>query len=204
MGYYKNRGLTRADVRRYNAAARKAARLTAAEDSARLIRLETVSDIERYEMAKDADAAAAYNKAVEQWQADVTSQLRQTVALKSLRISQELSPKAYKDEYGLINRLGFTFPRHGIYIHYGAGRGQGGYKGSHWTVLKKVGGVEVDTGVVRHTRKESLNMSMGTGNRKAFEWFDPVIRRNLAKLEKIVMDYFDTMIVDASRIYISK
>jgi len=204
MGYYKNSGLTRADVRRYNAAARRAARLSSSEDAARLIRLETVSEIERYEMAKDADAAAAYNKAVEEWQSDVANQLRQTVAVKSLRVSQELTPKAYKDDYGLINRLGFSFPRHGIWLHYGAGRGQGGYKGSHWNVLKKINGVEVDTGIVRHTRKESLNMSMGTGNRKAFEWFDPVIKRNLEKLEKIVLDYFDTMIVDATRIYINK
>ncbi len=204
MGYYKNQGLTRADVRRYNAAARKAAKLVAAEDKARLIRLETVSEIERYETAKDADAAFAYNRDVEQWQQQVTSQLRQTVAVKSLRISQELAPKAYKDKYGLIDRLGFSFPRHGIYLHYGAGRGQGGYKGSHWNKLKKVGGVEVDTGIVRHTDPKSLNMSMGTGNRKAFEWFDPVIKRNIGKLEKIVMDYFDTMIVDATRIYINK
>lgn len=204
MGYYKNRGLTRADVRRYNAAARRAARLSSSEDAARLIRLETVSEIERYEMAKDVDAAVAYNKAVEDWQADVTAQLRQKVAVKSMRISQELTPKAYKDKNGLINRLGFSFPRHGIWLNYGAGRGQGGYKGSHWNVLKKINGVEIDTGVVRHTAPDSLNMKMGTGNRQPFDWFDSVIRGNIGELEEIVMNYFDTMIVDASRIYINK
>ena len=203
MGVTKRLAENRDAVRRYNAAKRRAARLQG-DYAPRLIRLETESEIERYTMAQDADRATEYNQAVEAWQADVIRQLRQKVAVKSLRIAQELEPRAYKDKYGLVNRLGFSFPRHGIWIHKGAGRGQGGWIGSHWNKLKMINGVEIDTGIERHTNPSSINGLQGTGKRTAYEWFDPVIDANIGKLEEIVLNYFDTMIVDASRIYITK
>lgn len=121
-----------------------------------------------------------------------------------MRIARELQPRAYTDKYGLIDKLGFSFPRHGIYIHKGAGRGQGGYIGSSWTKLKVINGIEVSTGIVRHTSPDSINGEQGTGNRKAYPWFDPVIRNRLSELMEIVTDYFDTIIIDATKIYIEK
>ena len=203
MGYYKNRGTTRSDVRRYNAAARKASRLNS-EGSSRLIRMETISEIERYNVARDPERATAYNKAVEEWQRKVTSDLRVNVSSRSKRVASELKPRSYKDEYGLINRLGFSFPRHGIWLYYGAGRGMGGTKGSSWTQLKRINGVEINTGVLKHTNPDSLNSLMGTGSRREFDWFDRTIRYHIDELADIVTEYFDNMIVDATRIYINK
>lgn len=60
------------------------------------------------------------------------------------------------------------------------------------------------TGIVRHTNPESLNGSQGTGNRKAYEWFDPIVRNRIPELETIITNYFDSMIIDATRIYINK
>ena len=203
MGVMKRLSENRQAVRQYNAAKRRAARLQG-DYAPRLIRLETESEIERYTMAQDADRSTEYNQVVEAWQAAVTRQLQQKVAVKSLRVAQELQPRAYRDKYGLVNRLGFSFPRHGIWLHKGAGRGQGGWIGSHWNKLKIINGVEIDTGIERHTNPNSINGLQGTGKRRAYEWFDPVIDANIGKLEEIVMNYFDTMIVDASRIYITK
>lgn len=203
MGLMKRLSENRQAVRRYNAAKRRAARLQG-DYAPRLIRLETESEIERYTMAQDADRTEEYNQAVEAWQATVTRLLQQKVASKSLRIARELEPRAYRDKYGLVNRLGFSFPRHGIWLHKGAGRSQGGWIGSHWNKLKIINGVEIDTGIERHTNPNSINGLQGTGKRRAYEWFDPVIDANIGKLEEIVMGYFDTMIVDASRIYINK
>lgn len=203
MGYYKNRGTSRSDARRYNAAARKAQQLKG-EGSSRLIQIEMMSEVERYAMARDPDRAASYNKEVEEWQKRLTSELRTKVAVRSRRVAEELKPRSYKDEYGLINRLGFSFPRHGIWLHYGAGRGQGGWTGSSWTKLERVNGVEISTGIVRHTDPNSINGRMGTGNREAFEWFDPTVRSRIDELAEIVTKYFDNMIIDATRIYINK
>lgn len=202
MGYYKNLG-PRGEARRYNAAARRAAKLNGG-DGSRLIHLETVSETERYTMAQDADCLTEYNKAVEGWYTSVAAELKGIVGSRSTRIAKELKPKAYTDKYGLINRIGFSFPRHGIYIHKGAGRGKGGYTGSKWTKRKMVNGIEINTGIVRHTSPESINGLQGTGNRPAFKWFDPVVRRRLPELADIVTRYFDTMILDATRIFIEK
>lgn len=203
MGKIKNYRDTRTEAKRYNAAKRKQDQLLNA-DASRLIRLETVSETERYSMAQDADRVTEFNQAVHKWQTSVIAQLRATIAVKSMHVARELEPRAYTDNYGIINRLGFSFPRHGIYIHKGAGRGQGGTIGSKWTLLKRINGIEVSTGIIRHTNPASLNASQGEGNRKAFKWFDPVIKNRLPELSDIVMNYFDTMIIDATRIYINK
>lgn len=203
MGYYKNRGDARTDAQRYNAAKRRQEKLSGG-DTSKLIRLETVSEVERYSMAQDADRLTEFNQAVISWQNSVSAQLRATIATKSMRVAQGLKPNAYTDKYGIINRLGFSMPRHGIYIHKGAGRSQGGTIGSKWTKLKVINGVEVSTGILRHTNPNSLNASQGTGNRKAFEWFDPIIKNRISELADIVTNYFDTMLIDATRIYINK
>lgn len=202
MGYYKNQAGTRADTRRYNATRRRADKLSDAPTSS-LIRLESISETERYSMAQDADRLTAFNKDVEAWQNRVTGQLRAGIAGRSIRIARELQPRAYTDKYGIINRLGFSFPRHGIYIHKGAGTGQGGFIGSKWTYLKKVNGIPIDTGIIRHTSSASLGRQ-NEGNRRAYEWFDPVIRNHISELADIVTRYFDTMIIDATRIYITR
>ena len=116
MGLYKRLSENRNEVRWYNAARRKDEKFSSSPSS-RLIQMETISEIERFNLAKDADRSTAFNKEIEQWQDSVSKQLKASIASRSLRIARELQPKAYTDSYGLINRLGFSFPRHGVYIH---------------------------------------------------------------------------------------
>ena len=163
----------RSDVRRYNAAVRRANNL-AGKGSSQLIHIETVSEIERYTMAKDADRLVAFNKDVQKWMNSVAAQLRASISSHSMRVATDLRPRMYTDKYGLIKKL------------------------------KRIGGIEVSTGIVRHTNPESLNGSQGTGNRKAYEWFDPIVRNRIPELETIITNYFDSMIIDATRIYINK
>lgn len=202
MGYYKRQSDNRSEIRRYNANRHRAQKLSDSPSS-RLIRMETISEIERYNIAQDADRLTAFNKEVEQWQDSVANQLKSSIATRSQRIAAELKPKAYTDNYGLINRLGFSFPRHGVYIHKGAGRGQGGFTGSKWTYLKRIKGIEINTSIIRHTNPASLG-KQNEGSRQAFRWFDPIIRNRLPELSDICMRYFDTMLIDATRIYIEK
>lgn len=202
MGFYKRMSDKQSEIKRYNAVRRKADKLSSTPTS-RLIRMEAISEIERYNIAQDADRLTAFNKEVEQWQDAVSKQLKATISSRSLRIARELQPKAYTDKYGLINRLGFSFPRHGVYIHKGAGRGQGGLIGSKWSYLKRINGMEINTSIIRHTNPASLG-KQNEGNRKAFHWFDPVIKNRLPELADICMRYFDTMLIDATKIYIEK
>lgn len=201
MGYFKRLSEGQSEVRRFNAARRRSERFN--NSSSQLIRLDTISDIERYDMAKDAERLTEFNREIEKWQDKVALQLRAAISSHSLRVAKELTPKAYTDSYGIINRIGFTFPRHGIYIHKGAGKGHGGYIGSKWNLQKIINGIPIDTGIVRHTNFDSKG-KQNDGKRKAFRWFDPVIKNHISELADIVTKYFDTMIIDATRIYIEK
>lgn len=202
MGKMKNYRDARTEAKRYNSAKRRQNKLSG-EDVSRLIRLETISETERYSMAQDADRVTEYNNAIIAWQHSVAAQLRKNIASVSRRVAISLRPNTYTDKYGTVERLGFSFLRHGIYIHKGAGQGQGGYIGSKWNQIKRINGTEISTMIVRHTNPDSLG-KQGESPRKAFEWFDPIIKQRLPELADIVANYYDTMIIDATRIYINK
>ena len=89
MGFYKNYRDMRSDVRRYNAAVRRANNL-AGKGSSQLIHIETVSEIERYTMAKDADRLVAFNKDVQKWMNSVAAQLRASISSHSMRVATDL------------------------------------------------------------------------------------------------------------------
>ena len=149
------------------------------------------------ERGRDRHRVKAFKKALQGWCIDVTMQLRRSVRLM-VRHDEELSasiePRIYS-KYGEPNRIGFTFAREGVYIHKGAGRGQGGFKGgSRWFDR---------FGVLKKTDSDSFG-KMGSGKRKPKLWFDPVIRQNLDALADIVAEYSADMQVDATRIFIDR
>lgn len=188
-------------AKEYNAAVRRASRIEG--NMSRFLTIETSGEAERLATASDAAAAAAYNAAVLEWQQRVIGQLRAKVGTRAPRVAAELRGTSRRDKLGLVNRVGFSFPRHGIYLHYGAGRGQGGLVGSKWVKTKTVGGVEISTGIVRHTNPQSLGRA-DSGNRRAFDWFDSVVRQNIGALADIVAQHLSEAVVDTSRIFIDK
>ena len=86
----------------------------------------------------------------------------------------------YADDDGLISRISFKFQKYGVYQEKGAGRGQGGLKGSQW--LNK-------EGQVIKTNPRSFGR-MNTGNRHAKEWFNPVIENYVDQLAEHVANDF--------------
>lgn len=85
-----------------------------------------------------------------------------------------------KKQFGEIVGVGFGFARHGIYVNYGAGRGQGGTKGSKWR--------NKDDEMMK-TKSKSLGL-MNTRNRHAVDWFDGNIRMGLKELADIAQEYY--------------
>lgn len=167
------------------------------------IRLENMGDVERMKLAQDPDLAVKFNDEIIQWAYDATRALESSASF-SKSLSDDIRPNfKSKDAYGLINKVGFSFPRHGIYIHKGAGRGYGGWRGSKWEKLVREGNRLVGTGIMKTTDPESLG-KMDWGNRRARRWFDSVMERELPKLDQIVSRYFDTLIVNATNIYIDQ
>lgn len=110
------------------------------------------------------------------------------------QLSESIEPNVYSRN-GEAERIGFSFAREGVYIHKGAGRGQGGFRGgSRWTDKH---------GKLKETNPLSF-FKMGTGNRKPIRWFDPVIDKNLPFLADVVAEYAADMQIDATRIFVDK
>ena len=159
--------------------------------------LDCVSETAKYERAQDAERMDQFNKDVEAWAMHVTSLLRsnvRTMVKRDIGLSESIHPNIYYDrKYRKeAKRVGFSFLREGIYIHKGAGRGQGGYLGSKWTD---------HYGKLKTTNPESLG-KMGSGNRKPIEWFNPIVERELSALADIVAEYSADLQINATQIFI--
>ena len=127
------------------------------------------------------EEAQAFNERLIAWGAKVAAAMPQSISShgiygKSLRKSIKTT---FFYEYGEIFRLGFSFARHGIFVHKGVGRG---YVMSSGTVIKTA-------------KTQGFN-------RKPKPWFNPVVESFIPELEKIIFDYTDTAIINSSRIYI--
>lgn len=161
------------------------------------ISLVSISETNRYQRSLDTERVKAFNDEVKAWSIDTTSKLRVNVRMmvrKDVKLSESIEPNIYLKK-GETDRIGFSFAREGVYIHKGAGRGQGGFRGgSKWTDKY---------GTLKKTNPDSFFL-MGTGNRAPIRWFDPVIDANLPHLADIVAEYAADMQLDATRIYIDR
>ena len=135
----------------------------------------------------------------ESWAESSKGELRSSISSmvkRDVYLSDSLKANLHYDrKYGSeVNRVGFSFAREGIYIHKGAGRGQGGVIGGRW----------IDNqGHMKQRSDESAGLQ-GTGNRKPIRWFDPVIDRRLPLLADLVSEYSATMQINATTIFIEK
>lgn len=90
----------------------------------------------------------------------------------------------HKMDHGEVSRVSFKMARHLVFVHGGFGKGIGGQKGSSW--LDKFG-----------TRKKTNPKSLGAnkGRRKAKEWLNPVLDRELPKLaDSLLEEKIDTAV----------
>lgn len=161
------------------------------------ISLRSVSETERYQRSQNKERLEQFNDDIKGWSINTTRQLRTNVRLlvkKDEKLSQSIEPNIYLKK-GESERIGFSFVREGVYIHRGAGNGQGGFRGgSKWTDKY---------GKLKQTNPLSF-FKMGQGNRTPILWFDPIIQKNLPALADIVAEYAGDMQIDATQIFIEK
>jgi len=83
-------------------------------------------------------------------------------------------PVRVKNKYrdGMIEAAGFKFPRHLVFVEMGV-----------------FGGL---------TKKEAI----ARGKLRPMPWFNPIIRRQIPKLERTILDQFETLVINASRLEI--
>ncbi len=161
--------------------------------------LESSSEVDKFDRAQDKVALKQFNQEVADWSEKSKQALR--VSIKSLvrrdvSLSDSLKVNLYYDNryFKEVNRVGFSFVREGVYIHRGAGRGQGGVIGGRWIDCH---------GTMKSRAADSAGLQ-GTGKRQPILWFDPVIERRLPQLADLVADYSATMQINATNLFIEK
>jgi len=104
------------------------------------------------------------NEKIKLWGGNTKTLLQQRIGALGIRhTAKSQSPRAaanslrdtYRKRQGLINRIGYTMPRHMIYVHKGVGRG---------TPIERV----------------------GESGRKAKEWYNPVVEKEVEGLADIM------------------
>lgn len=122
--------------------------------------------------------AQEFNKKVRGW----TISVRQRMAAnapkstgtdsefrKEPKLASSLSYRIRKDNEDISSRIKYQFPRHGVFVHYGVGRGYVRESGT----------------VTRSSRSRSIGI-----NRRANDWFDVEIRDNMEELAVIAQEFY--------------
>lgn len=131
MGYWKKEAINRLDSRKLTNQIRHSRRSVNLPFE---LSLETTSEIDKYDRAQDKVAMYEFNRQVEEWSEKSKLALRSSIkslVRRDVYLSDSLKANIYYNrQYGKeVNRVGFSFAREGVYIHKGAGRGQGGVIG---------------------------------------------------------------------------
>jgi len=159
-----------------------------------------------YLRVKDTEALNKFNNGVKNWAEKVELQLKASaethfshrlsdqISAEFPRLSDSITTKLRFDkQFKLETRsVGFTLARHGVYRSQGAGRGYGGLTGSKWTDKY---------GRKHHTADTSIG-KMGTGNRSAEHWFNPIIEKNMDELADITAEYSLDLIINVDSIFL--
>lgn len=153
---------------------------------------------------QDTQALAVFKNQLHDWAGSVCSLLRTKVVSMGLTSDRNTSGHVHLldsfDYYIKMDsqykaepaRIGFRFARHGVHLHYGAGRGYGGVQGSRW----------IDRlGYLRSTNPESLGKA-GSGMRPPKDWFNSVLDAYLPRLVDICSQYCGEMIVNSDYFYL--
>lgn len=145
--------------------------------------------------------SAAYNKAILNWGHATRSKLMYSISKLSMKgkgdLMRSLIVKTRWD-YGEIDRIEFSFVRHGVFFHKGVGRGyfmQGGkvVRGYRSKVVRGLGSHGEEAG--------GFVVVSGAHRRRPKEWFNPILDGNLPTLIQAIIEIRgDLVIKELSRI----
>lgn len=95
------------------------------------------------------------------------------------KLDQSITNRTMKD-FGVVNRIIFTFERHGVFVHKGVGRGY-----------------QMQGGMVRRIAKGPT-----TEVRHPAEWFNPVLEQSLPELANKLAEINADAVLNATRMMI--
>lgn len=136
-------------------------------------------------MAKKKVQFTGVNRKIVQWKSTTTAELKSAISMLTSegkgQLLNELRGYVNHDPDGSIYSVSWKFPRHGIFIIKGVGRGY----------------MIIDNQVVRAVKKNSAVYTVsGTIERQPQDWFNPVIENRIPVLAQMISDYYADQAVE--------
>lgn len=142
----------------------------------------------------------SFNKDVGSWSKRFENELKAKIRSLSQKgkgdLLRSLRGRTYK-RYGEIDRIGYGFERHGVFLQKGVGRG---YVMRNGFVQR---GIKVRVGRNLHDKRTDFRAVPGQINRKPKDWFNGPLANNVEKLADIVVEHYaDQAILNFKRMKI--
>lgn len=133
-----------------------------------------------------------YNKKVTGWATTTRSRMARNLPKISGKLLRSLT-KHIKKEYGEASRITYNFERHGVFVHYGVGRGYIRV-GNMVVAGRRLSQYEKDRLMKRGESKRDVNKlkvinHSAMVSRQENDWFDVEIKLGMNKLADIVQEY---------------
>lgn len=130
-------------------------------------------------MAKQQVQFTGVNAAILQWKSATTAALKSQIGMLTSsgkgELIQKLRGYVDHDPNGTIYRMAWKFPRHGIYLIKGVGRGY----------------IMQDGRIIRAVRKDNRIMTINKSiQRHPKDWFNPVIEARIDDLAEKVSSFY--------------
>ncbi len=141
-----------------------------------------------------------FNKRIEEWVGSTRTRLKQQISTLSMKgkgaLLRSLQGKTHQD-YGEIDRISYTFLRHGVFFHKGVGRGYPMMGG------RVVRGFKFDSRLARKRSGKPAYIILDREiKRHPKEWFNPVLDQEVPRLADLVAELKADMAVDSLKIKI--
>jgi hypothetical protein len=140
-----------------------------------------------------------FNKNVRSWSVSIRSKIYRNAPVKSGSLRKSITQRI-KKIYGESSRVTFNFERHGVFVHYGVGRG---YirMGNDVVPGRKLNTSESNSMLKRGDNKRDINKMRivfgGSAKRKPNDWFDVEIKFGIRQLADIAQSYYGDKAMNA-------
>jgi len=134
-----------------------------------------------------------YNSSVRIWSTSTRRKMARNAPVASGKLLRSLTHKL-KKIYGETSKITYSFERHGVFVHYGVGRGYIRV-GNDVIPGRNLTGREKDSLLKRGDSKKDINKlkisyNNGEVKRTPNDWFDVEIRLGIGRLAEIAQSYY--------------
>ncbi|MDR2086107.1 MAG: hypothetical protein LBP72_02915, partial [Dysgonamonadaceae bacterium] len=153
-----------------------------------------------------------FNREVKEWSIRTRNKIRRNAPIGTDSLSDEekliFTQSSVRKKYGTTNKVQFSFARHGVFVHYGVGRGyirEGNQvkRGRKLNMSERLNALKSGK-TEKEIQKMKHTYAAGTIKRTPVDWFDVEIKTGIAQLADIAQNFYGDKVLDNMLIQMDK